>query len=214
MRTCLPERRAIRSITRSEYWSSLLTPRAIWNAIVAAAAQRAPARAQPKLSTTMEPLIVRAAIQSTPASRTSTAMKPLRIVSGSRIRATTGTISALRTPMTATTPNAPSTPSIRSPGSTSAAVRSPAAASVQPTSRLRTRNSGRRTTQADARVASGTCFAGGRDPGHGAALTLSARGARLPSSGGAAHSRACRRAPSGGVRAGAERRRRRTTLRS
>ena len=143
----LPERRAIRSITRSEYVSSLLTPSAIWNTSVAAAAARAPARAQPNVSTTMESLTMMAAVQRTAASRTRATRNPLRTVNGSRIRAMAGTISALRMPMTATTPNAPSTPSTRSPGSRSAAVRSPAAARVQPTSKLRRRSSGRRTTR-------------------------------------------------------------------
>ncbi len=50
--------------------------------------------------------------------------------------------------MTATTPNAPGTPSTWSPGKTTAAARSPAAARVHPTSTVRIRNRGRWTTQA------------------------------------------------------------------
>ena len=63
---------------------------------------------------------------------------PLRTVNGSRIRAMAGTISAFRMPTTAATPNAPTMPSSRSPGRSTAAARSPAVASVQPASRVRT----------------------------------------------------------------------------
>ena len=87
VRTCLPERRAIRSITRSEYVSSLLTPRAIWNTSVAAAAAKAPASAQPNESTVTESLTRPAAVQRTAASRNRTSRNPLRTVNGSRIRA-------------------------------------------------------------------------------------------------------------------------------
>ncbi len=116
------DRRAIRSITRSEYVSSSSTPNRTPSAMLTAAATSATASAAQNPSTERSPPVTESAASSIRASSTRTSTNPNRSVSGSRSAATIGGSSALSTPITAAAPSAPPKLFTVAPGRSSAAT--------------------------------------------------------------------------------------------
>ena len=84
-----------------------------------------------------------------PQSRTRTSTNPLTTVNGSRTRATTGTTSALRTPMTRDDGERAEHAVDAKPRQQQRRGQEPSGCEIQPTSRVRIRSSGRRTTHID-----------------------------------------------------------------
>ena len=128
-----PERRAMRSITRSVYVSSSFVPNTTSSTTVTAAAMSAVSSAHQKLSTFTPRSLRSEAARSMSASRTRTSRKPRTSVNGSRIAATSGGIRALRIAMISAVTSAPKNVLTSTCGTRAAATTSDAAATSHET---------------------------------------------------------------------------------
>ena len=143
VRTCSPERRATRSTTRSAKTSSSFTPKKTMSATSTPEATSTARSADPNESTLIAPGAIPAASWSSQASRKSTSTNPSSAVYGSRRAASNGARTAFRIVISRTTTTPPAKPSTETPGMSSAAIRSAAAAEIQRTSSCQGRIRGR-----------------------------------------------------------------------